>query len=452
MEIKKFLRVVFDKKNEDHKKMLTLLGGLMIYFCIGTITIWGYINVYIASYFHSFDPDFSLKNANVIFTLFFSPLCISSIISLQLAEKIGFERQIRIATLLFSISVIISSYQTNFFMFSLFYGLFCSIAVGLLVTPIISTVWGSFPNIKGRISGYMFGMFGLSAMILVPIISIMVNPNNFKAQRIEGKVIFPIEVYEKVPDLLFKLGIFFLLFTSIGASLIRESGKIRLINKNESIGLNNLSKMHDEENIYNEHCKNFNCPSLKIGIFSKPFVIIFLCSFFMSLYSFYLHVNFKSYGLNKINDDHFITIVGFLNGVGALGGRIIFGHIHDKTTFQKLLLILEFFLAIFSITFPLVSDYAYLYAVWIVILAAIDGGIMCILGPGLIKIFGFEIGSKLYPIKQSSFYASMIIVPLLQLVLMKFVNVDSIFYLFAIGNLIAFIMANFLKEKYEWSY
>jgi len=321
------------------------------------------------------------------------------------------------------------------------------------VTPIIYTVWGFYPNIKGRISGYMFGMFGLSSMVLVPIISYLLNPHNYKAERIDGKVLFPKEVYEKVPDMLFKLGLFYLCWTFIGASLIQEPEKKRDLTvetTTESRSLNNVNKNVDEENNLFEIQGKKNCPNLKTGLLSKPFLIIFLCSFFLSIYNFFLHINFKSYGLNKINDDHFITIVGFLNGMGAFGGRVLFGHILDTTTFQKLFFILEFVLAFFSFTFPLISDYAYLYAFWIIVLAGVDGGIMCIIGPGLIRIFGFEIGSKLYPIKQTSFYVSMIIVPLAQLVLMNYMDLEGIFYLFAVGNMIAVGLAWVLADKYEW--
>ena len=454
VEIRKFFSIAFNKKSNDHKKMITLFGGLMIYFCLGSLTMWGYINVYIASYFHSFDPNFSLKNGNVILTLFLSPLCITSIFSIQLAEKIGFRTQIRLCTIIFSISIIIASYQTDFFLFVFFYGFICSTAAGLSVTPIIYIVWGYFPNIKGRISGYMFGMFGLSAMVFVPIISYMVNPNNFKAERIDGKVWFPREVYDKVPDMLFKLGLFYFCWSFIGASIIQEPEQRRpevsLENNTEAMSLNNLNKIPDEENNVFDEIRKYSCPTLKKGLLSAPFFMIFSCSFFLSIYSFFLHINFKSYGLNKINDDHFITIVGFMNGVGALGGRIIFGHILDKTTFKKLFLILEIFLAFFSFTFPLISDYSYLYALWIMAISSIDGGIMCIIGPGLVRIFGFEIGSKLYPIKQTSFYISMFIVPLLQLLLMNYISVDQIFYVFAIGNILSVGLASVLKDKYEW--
>ena len=146
-----------------------------------------------------------------------------------------------------------------------------------------------------------------------------------------------------------------------------------------------------------------------------------------------------------------MTIVGFLNGVGALTGRIFFGHALDKTTFNRLFLYLEIILAFLSVTFSFISDYSYLYAFWIFAIASIDGGIMCIIGPGLIRIFGFEIGSKLYPIKQTSFYLSMIIVPISQLMLMNFISMEMIFVVFAAGNMLSVILVYFLKEKYEWN-
>lgn len=452
-EMKKYFSILFNKKNNDHKRVISLLGGLMIYFCLGGYTIWGYLNVYVASYFHSFDPEFSLKNANVLLTLALSPLCFIPIFSIQFAEKVGFRNQIRFATILFSCSVILASYQTNFLIFLIFYGLGCSIAGGLSITPIIYTIWGFFPRSKGKITGYMFGMFGLTGTIIVPIISAYVNPNNLRAENKGGNMWFSKEVYEKVPDMLFLLGIFYFSWMFIGASLIHEPEKIDkrtndFVEKTNSI--KNI-RQNDEENNILISQPNILCPNIKTGLLSKPFILIFFCSFFLALYSFYLHINFKSYGLIKINDDHFITIVAFLNGIGALTGRIMFGHILDRTSFKKLFFLLEILLGFFSFTFPLVSTYTYSYAFWIFFISCIDGGILCIIGPGLIHIFGFEVGSRLYPIKQTSFYVSMILVPILQLVLMKIFTYDQIFYIFGAGNVIAVGLASSIKEKYEWN-
>ena len=107
-------------------------------------------------------------------------------------------------------------------------------------------------------------------------------------------------------------------------------------------------------------------------------------------------------------------------------------------------------LAIFSFSFPLFAANQTYFAVWIVSIAFCDGGMMCILGPGLIKIFGMDVGAKLYPIKACSFYISLIIVPIIQFFVMDYISMDNLFHILAIGNCVSVFTALFLKEHYLW--
>lgn len=450
-KMKKIQSILFNKKNNDHNRTLALFGGLMIYFCLAGYSIWGYINVYIISYFHSMDEELTVKNTNLILTLSLSPMLLTPIFSIQLAEKIGFKNLIRFTTLLFSISVIISSYQSNFYTFIFFYGFLCTWAVGFSLNPIIYIIWSFYPNQKGKITGILFGMFSITPTIMVPIISAYLNPENHRAEKINGNVYFSENVYENVPNMIFYLGVFYLAWSFVGASLFHEPSKNFQITKNEHVGLNEVNSNDDEINaLEKSETISPECMSLKQGFLSKPFVIIFFCSFFLALYGFYLTFNFKSYGLLKINDDHFVTIVAMLNGIAAFFGRITFGHILDKTSFYKLFIVLEVLLALFSFTFAVVSDFPYLYGIWSIIISCLDSGILCIIAPGFTHIFGFEIGSRLYPYAHTSFYISMILAPLLQIILMKFLTLDQLFYLFGIGNIFASGLATLLKRNYDW--
>lgn len=52
--------------------ILCLIGGILIHLSIGTIYLWGNINVYVASYYRlSSDPNLSLSETTFIFPLWF---------------------------------------------------------------------------------------------------------------------------------------------------------------------------------------------------------------------------------------------------------------------------------------------------------------------------------------------------------------------------------------------
>lgn len=431
-----FLKSLLDKSEISHNKNISFLGGLLIYFCLGGMTMWGYINVYIASYFNAFNSELSIKKANLYLIIMCFPMCLASFFSIQISQKVGFKMQIHIFTLIYSFSVIISSFTTNFYVFVFFYGFLCSLSVGLIYIPIICIMWSYFPELKGKISGYMFGMFGLAAMIIVPIIAYVVNPENSKIDKLNA--FFPEAIYKKVPSVLFYLGLFYLMGTQIGVFLIKSPDQILTYEK--------INKSIDEES--NAMVKY---TTLKEGLMSKPFLILFINSILMCLFVSFLNINFKLYGLLQFNDDHFITILTFANGAGAFFGRIFFGHIMDKFGFKRIYAILFLFLFLFALSFAFISSNKYLYAFWILSMASLDGGLNCIVGPGLIEIFGMEIGSKLYPYKNSSFYFSLLIVPLVQYFLMNIASLEQIFIFFSLGIGMATLFANFLvKNKNGW--
>lgn len=429
-----FLKSLFDKREISHNKNISFLGGLLIYFCLGGMTMWGYINVYIASYFNALNSELSIKKANLYLIIMCFPMCLASFFSIQLSQKVGFKLQIHIFTLIYSISVIISSFTTNFYVFVFFYGFLCSLSVGLIYIPIICIMWSYFPELKGKISGYMFGMFGLAAMVIVPIITYAVNPENIKIDK--SNSFFPEIIYKEVPSVLFYLGIFYFMGTQIGVFLIKSPDQILTYEK--------INKSLDEES--NAMVKY---TTLKEGLRSKPFLILFINSLLMSLFVSFLNLNFKLYGLLQFNDDHFITILTFANGTGAFLGRIFFGHIMDKLGFKRIYLLLFALLFLFALSFAFISSNKFLYTFWILSIASLDGGINCIVGPGLVEIFGMDMGSKLFPYKNSSFYLSLLIVPLVQYFLMNIASLENIFVLFGLGIGMATLFASYFVKKMD---
>lgn len=503
LKLMRVKKVVSDPRDKDYLKFRSFVGAILIYFSYGGIIIWGSVKDYLVSYFRVTNPDLTLKDVNILLAGMAIPCGLSAIFSIQLTHKIGFKTVFKACSLIYAFGVFFSGFFKNFYLFAFFYSFLSGTAAGFSYTPIIYTIWNHFYDIKGRISGYMFGAFGVSNLFFIPFATYLVNPNNKKAgievkEGMDTLWYFEEEVYKNVPRMLMIMGLIYFVCCFIGSHLLEPCDLIRvdlketsgilysnddvhknfaeneieLQNKNDhikffadphvEIGAKIVSShifseknlMKDDELLINMNNKKMdyskNCPNLKSGLLSKTFIILFINSIFIANFSLFLNINFKTYGLSKIKDDYFITFCAFLNGISSTVGRVFWGYILDKMSFKVLYLLIQLLLAFFSFSFPLLSAQSEYFAVWIVSIAFCDGGMMCILGPGLIKIFGMDIGAKLYPIKACSFYISLIIVPIIQFFVMDYISMDNLFHILALGNCLSLFTALFLKENYLW--
>lgn len=500
-------KILSDPRDRDHIRLRSFVGAILIYFSYGGIIIWGSVKDYLVSYFRVYNENLTLKDVNILLAGMAIPCGLSAIFSIQITNRVGFKTVFKSCALIYAFGVFFSAFCKNFYLFAFLYSFLSGTAAGFSYTPIIYTIWNHFYEIKGRISGYMFGAFGVANLFFIPFATFLVNPENKKAliQVQEGKdtlSYFGEDVYKNVPRMLMIMGLIYFVCCFIGSHLLEPCDLIQ-VDKEEPMALyrndeaqKNFNEQDQEMQNKNDHLNFFstpkqefndyerkmmslnsggdktaslknddellvtsskklsyftkNCPNLKSGLFSKTFIILFINSILIANFSLFLNINFKTYGLTKIKDDYFITFGAFLNGIASTIGRVFWGYILDKMSFKFLYLLIQITLAIFSFSFPLFAANQTYFAVWIVSIAFCDGGMMCILGPGLIKIFGMDVGAKLYPIKACSFYISLIIVPIIQFFVMDYISMDNLFHILAIGNCVSVFTALFLKEHYLW--
>ena len=68
---------------------------------------------------------------------------------------------------------------------------------------------------------------------------------------------------------------------------------------------------------------------------SKPFIIIYIVSYIASISGIFLGIVFKNYGLTKINDDYFISLIGALYLVFYSVSSLFWGFLADIVNFKK---------------------------------------------------------------------------------------------------------------------
>ena len=94
--------------------ILSCFGGLFLHLIIGSYFQWGFINVYITSYYRITEPDLTLESNGVVFPLM--QLCIAPTMKIghMIGHRIGTFKFIIIVEILIALVVFCSSFIPNF--------------------------------------------------------------------------------------------------------------------------------------------------------------------------------------------------------------------------------------------------------------------------------------------------------------------------------------------------
>ena len=66
-------------------------------------------------------------------------------------------------------------------------------------------------------------------------------------------------------------------------------------------------------------------------------------------------VNYKKYGLSKVNEDYYLTFIGTLAALISSGTNVIIGFILDRISFKLLITLFSTMTGIFVILLPMVG-------------------------------------------------------------------------------------------------
>ena len=132
-----------------------------------------------------------------------------------------------LGSLIALIGLFASTYTTNFALFTIFYGLFYGIGIGLSYLAPLMCGWEHFPERKGMVSGIIIGGFGFGSFIFDMISTILVNPQDIppsieiKSGQTE-QFYFDTEISNRAPIMLRKLIAIWAIMIAISLPLIRK--------------------------------------------------------------------------------------------------------------------------------------------------------------------------------------------------------------------------------------
>ncbi len=158
---------------------LSVFGGILIHLTLGTIYLWGNINVYITSYYRlHFDNSLSLTTSSFIFPSWYFFQTLGMYLATIVGNRLGFKRTAVLAMLSFAGVTFLCSFIENFTLFMAIYGTLPAIALGFAYMIPLHCGWAYFPKHRGKVNGIISTAFGISVLPFNPIATHLANPDD----------------------------------------------------------------------------------------------------------------------------------------------------------------------------------------------------------------------------------------------------------------------------------
>ena len=116
-----------------------------------------------------------------------------------------------------------------------------------------------------------------------------------------------------------------------------------------------------------------------------------------------------------INDDHFLSFCSAIVTVSSIFGAPFWGYLGDLKGFKNTLLMLILVNTCAKI-FGVYSDEKWSLVLLLVFLGSNDRGLLALIGPGLVGMFGIEMATELIPYKGAAIILAYAIAPIAQII------------------------------------
>jgi len=368
-----------------------VLGAACIHIVLGTFYMWGTISVYVASYLRNYDDSVTVEKMKGVFP--YMMIAINAFLSfgVKLANKIGFKLTSLIFMVWYAACIFLCSFIKSFILFVIVYAAVMGVAGGILYMVPVVCGWKYFPQRKGLVSGIIVGGYGLGTFIFNFIALAIVNPNNEKASIVyDGEKYFGPEVYNNVPKMFRILALCFLILGIIGTILIKTPSRKYIEHAEEAAVLTKKGVSKEVVTTHNE------CQSVRQGLKSRPFYLILGMVLFGTFLGYLMANNYKVYGLENINDDSFLTLVGSIGSATNGCSRAVWALLYDKFGFKKVYFCLLILQAVLAATLNFISSVKALYLIWYALIMGCEGGQIAMFPAVTAKVFGAKVGPVIY--------------------------------------------------------
>jgi len=160
------------------KGYLSVFCAMVVNLMIGSYYCYSNMNPYVAAYLRSFNPNVTSKDTLLILPIWLVNQSLFAIVGVRLSEKFGYVKVNLAAFVGYTLVNGLMIYVKNYWLFIIVYGFLPGITIGLGYLPSMYIAWTYFPKKKSMVTGVILFTAGISASILSPITTSIVNPDN----------------------------------------------------------------------------------------------------------------------------------------------------------------------------------------------------------------------------------------------------------------------------------
>lgn len=160
----------------DKKRWIILVAACLINLCLGSIYAWSVFASSMSEYLsQTMKETITVADLAIVYTVANSVGPITMISGGWFNDRLGPKRVIAIGGIMFGVGMILSGYANSITFLMLSYGILAGLGLGMAYGSTISTCVKYFPDKRGLIGGITTAVYGLSSVILPPLVTIIVE-------------------------------------------------------------------------------------------------------------------------------------------------------------------------------------------------------------------------------------------------------------------------------------
>ena len=398
-------------KTKKQKYILSLIGTIIYQIGMGSITIMGFLNVYITSYI-----QLNQKWITMHYGLFLQPIltfcitCVSPIGGL-IEKKIGFYYSLILSNIIFLIGLFGLYLTQNIWLCYFFFFIIGSSCFSLRIP--VKNILFYVPEKKGFISSVITVVMSISSSIFGFIGESVINKDNYTLK--EKETFYPKYICENiykfyiiqmicVPIFTFFSFLFIYIYDSsfeneneieklISNSLYeenkkKEENKITEQDKITSKISNNEKDENDEEEKKKKEEKYKK--DIKKAIKSKQFWLLCGIAFCVSFLIRFVLLTFRTFGALIGMSGETFKYLGIIISLSIIIFTPIWGYLVDKFGAKIILKITSFLCFISGVFLSLTINYTSIFSLFIAICIIILSGFMSAIRPYSMEIFSIK--------------------------------------------------------------
>ena len=160
----------------DKKRWLILVSICVILLCTGSIYVWSVFASSMTEYFNNvLGLNLTSGDLVIVYTVANSLSPISMISGGWINDRLGPKKVVLLGAVMYGGGMIASGFATGVTYLIVSYGLITGLGIGLIYGTAISTAVKYFPDKRGLIGGITTAIYGMSSVVLPPIVTFIVG-------------------------------------------------------------------------------------------------------------------------------------------------------------------------------------------------------------------------------------------------------------------------------------